>query len=414
LGVEGGLPLKEALEIARMVDASSADAISISAMGYKEFASTHVPEPLGAFIPYIEAVKRVFRKPVIGVGRITPEIGEEALREKRLDLVAMGRTLIADPELPNKVASGRLEEIRPCINCYVCQDVRYEGGSICCSVNAAVGREATYALQPVKTSKNIVVIGGGPAGMEVARVAAARGHRVKLYEKGRNLGGQLLWASVPPHKEELAKLRDYLMGQLRNLGVQVECGREVTPEFLVDARADAVVIATGISATVPAIPGIKDGKVFLAQQILSGEVEVPGSAVVVGGGMVGLETAEFLVERGKKVTIVEMLPELAANMRATPKKKLLDRLFKKSINIFTEAKCERVTSEGLTIADRDGKTSAIKADVIIFSTGAVSNNGLWNALKGHVSGLYSAGDSVEPRGIMEAIDDAMRIATGIS
>lgn len=414
LGVEDGLPLAEALEIARMVDASSADAISVSAMGYKEFVSTHVPESLGAFIPYIEAVKKVFRKPVIGVGRITPEMGEEALREKRLDLVAMGRKLIADPELPNKVASGRLEEIRPCINCYVCQDVRYEGGSICCSVNAAVGHETTYALQPAKTPKNIVVVGGGPAGMETARVAAARGHRVKLYEKEGSLGGQLLWASVPPHKEELAKLRDYLIRQLRNLGVQVECGREVTPEFVVNTRADAVVIAAGIAATVPVIPGMKDGNVYLAQQVLSGEVEVPDRAVVVGGGMVGLETAEFLLERGKKVTIVEMLPELATNMRATPKKKLLDRLSKKSIDIFTEAKCERVTSEGLTLADRDGKTRTIKADAIVFSTGAVSNNGLWSALKGRVSDLYSAGDSMEPRGIMEAMDDAMRIAIGIS
>ena len=414
LGAEGGLSLKEALEIAKRVDASSSEAISISAFGYKDFASTHIPESFGAFIPYIEAVKKVFRKPVIGVGRITPEMGEGALREKKLDLVAMGRALIADPELPNKVASGRLEEIRPCINCYVCQDVRYGGGSICCSVNAAVGHETTYALHPAKTPKNIVVIGGGPAGMEAARVAAARGHRVKLYEKGRSLGGQLLWASVPPHKEELAKLRDYLMGQLGNLGVQVECGREVTPEFVVNAQPDAVVIATGISATVPAIPGVKDGNVYLAQQILSGEVEVPDRAVVVGGGMVGLETAEFLLERGKKVTIVEMLPELAANMRATPKKKLLDRLSKKSIDIFTEAKCERVTSEGLTIADRSGKTRMIKANAIVFSTGAVSNNGLWNALEGRISGLHSAGDSMEPRGIMEAIGDAMRIATGIS
>jgi 2,4-dienoyl-CoA reductase-like NADH-dependent reductase (Old Yellow Enzyme family)/thioredoxin reductase len=414
LGAEDGLSLKEALEVARMVDASSADAISISAFGYKEFTSTHVPESLGAFIPFVEAVKKIFRKPVIGVGRITPEIGEEALRGKKLDMIAIGRALIADPDLPNKVASGRLEEIRPCINCYACQDVRYGGGSICCSVNAAAGREVTYALQPVKTPRSIVVIGGGPAGMEAARVAAMRGHRVTLYEKENALGGQLLWASVPPHKEELVKLRDYFVGQLRNLGVQVECGREVTPEFLVNARADALVIATGISATVPAIPGLKDGKVYLAQQILSGEVDIPGSAAIVGGGMVGLETAEFLLERGKKVTIVEMLPELATNMRATPKKKLLDRLSKKSVDIFTDVRCERVTSEGLTIVDRDGKTRTIKADAIVFSTGVVSNNGLWDAMRGQVSDLYAAGDSIEPRGIMEAIDDAMRIATGIS
>lgn len=216
LGIENGLSLEEALEIATLVEGSGVDAMSVSAFGYGKFEDTIKPEKEGALLPFAEAFKKRVSKPIMAAGMITPALGEQALRNGQADLVVLGRALIADPELPQKVVRGEEEDIRPCILCYWCDDSRSSGGSIRCLVNPATGREGEYVIRPTKEVKDVFIVGGGPAGMEAGRVAALRGHRVRIYEKDERLGGQLRFASVPPHKERLEKLNDYFINQLNN------------------------------------------------------------------------------------------------------------------------------------------------------------------------------------------------------
>lgn len=412
-GIEDGLSLDEALEIVEMVKESPVDAISVSAFGYGKFSTAHIPDIPGTYIPMAAEVRKRISQPVMAAGMITPEVGEEALRDGKIDIVILGRALLADPEFPNKVVSGRVEEIRPCIQCYVCRDSRFTGGVLRCSVNAALGREKEYNLRSVNQAKQVVVIGSGPAGMEAARVAAMRGFGVRLYERQKKVGGQLLVASAPPHKERIRRLNDYFLTQLKKLNVQIELEKEATPGFIREVKADAIIIATGINTVVPKLPGVDGANVMLAQQVLAGETETGVRVVIIGGGMVGCETAEFLEERGRKVTIIEVLPELAVNMRPTPREKLLDRLAEKPIDIFTRAQCERMTEQGLVITDREGKSRTIQADTVVWATGAIPSLELFDALKEVLPEIYRAGDCVEPRGIMEAIDEGMQVAFGL-
>ncbi|MEK7848287.1 MAG: FAD-dependent oxidoreductase, partial [Chloroflexota bacterium] len=265
-GIEGGTTLEETLAVARMVQEEGIDGLHISAYGQGSQAfKAPEPEIRGGLVPLAEAVKKITRVPVIAVGGLTAPLGEKALAEGRADLVAMGRALIADAELPNKAAQGRAEDIVPCIACLECLNwVVFQRKGLRCSVNPALGHEGEL-LQPAAKPKRVVVIGGGPAGMEAARVAALRGHQVTLYEKGKELGGQLLSATVPPAKEDIGDLARYLAVKLKKAKVKVVLGTEPGLRQVQSLRPEAVVIATGVSPTVPAIPGIEKARVVMAE-----------------------------------------------------------------------------------------------------------------------------------------------------
>jgi NADPH-dependent 2,4-dienoyl-CoA reductase/sulfur reductase-like enzyme len=322
--------------------------------------------------------------------------------------------LIADPDLLLKVAAHQEDDVTPCIGCTLClfESVIAEK-EIECTVNAAVGRELEYQIEPTDKSKKVLIVGGGPAGMEAARVAALRGHQVMLYERKNQLGGQLLFASKPPFKDDLVTLMDYLAKQIRKLGVQIELSKEVTPELIDGINPDVVILATGSSPLVPKIPGIDRGNTIIAEDVLSNKLNLGERVIILGGGLVGCETALFLAEKGKKVTIVEMLPEAATNVIPVVRMALLGKLSEKRVTILTNTKVEEIDSTSMTVTNAEGKRQILNADNIILAAGAVSNKQLAENLKGKVQEFYLIGDATEPRRIKEALSEGNHIGRRI-
>jgi 2,4-dienoyl-CoA reductase-like NADH-dependent reductase (Old Yellow Enzyme family)/thioredoxin reductase len=415
LGPGAGLTLDEAHEVARMAEEAGVDALEIAAMLWGVIPRLPPPtaEAPGGLLPFMDGLKKAVRIPLIAAARITPELGEKALQQGQADLIAMGKALIADPELPLKALSDRVDEIRPCIGCLRCIDNQtVKGKGIMCSVNAAVGRERESELKPALKIKRVFVIGGGPAGMEAARVAALRGHRVTLYERQDRLGGQLLEAVIPPHKDNMKPFLEYLTRQTANGGMNVKLGADADDRVISEARPDAVVLAAGVTTSVPLIKGIGQVGVLTARDVLHG-TGVGETVVVIGGGLVGCETAEYLAQQGKKVTIVEMLDEVAGVMPLALRKMLLARLDDMKVTVLTGVKCQEFTKGSLLMTTREGLERATPFDTVVIAVGGRANQSLLEGLRKAVPAVHCAGDCVEPRGIAEAMADGLRIGLEI-
>lgn len=413
-GLEGGTPVTEAQEICRMVEEAGADAIHIRVSSMNWGLGPQIPPPMaqrpGSFLPLVEAVKEAVSIPVIAVGRIDLKLGEEVLREGRADFIAMGRGLLTDPQVLIKASAGRWDEIAPCIGCMRC--VFGKNATVNCTVNAAVAREQEYQITRATKAKRVLIIGGGPAGMEAARVAALRGHEVILYEKGERLGGQLLLAVKPPFKDHLASLAPYLQAQLEKLKVRVELGIEAGQEIIEKAKPDVVIVAAGTIPIIPEIPGLSlhKNKVFLTSQALTTGIGSGRKVVVIGGELVGCETAEVLADKGYEVTVTRRGAAMATRLEPFLREILLPRLSGKNVAMFTGVKYEEVTDKGLRITANDGSKRLLEADSIVLAAGARPDRRIYDELQGRLAEIYLAGDCVEPRGIMEAIHDGAAIA----
>ncbi|MBA7675344.1 NADH oxidase [subsurface metagenome] len=405
-GVEGGTTLEEAKEIARMVQNAGVNAIHVSAYGPK--APTNLPSP--TFVPAVieelaEEIKKVVNVPIIAIGRITPEAGERIIEEGKADLVAIGKALLADPELANKAASDRLEDITPCIVCMKCMDdlSSPDVPGVRCSVNAALGKEKEYAITPAKKSKKVLIVGGGPAGMEAARVAALRGHKVTLWEKESRLGGQLVQAAIPPYKDRVASLTKYLQTQLKKLNVNVELGKETTAAMIEEFKPEVVILATGVKHPIPDIPGLEKVRAVQAADVLEDKVDVGNRVAVIGGGLVGCETALFLALQSRRVTVLEVLPEMALGVATRLRALFMERLLDEGVTLLLEIKCNEITPTGLVVTTKEGEKKTIEADTIVLAAGSLPNNKLYQDLKGKVPEVHCIGDCVEPRTIRDAI-----------
>lgn len=406
----GGYGLPDSLELGRRLRQSGVDLLHVSAgTGDNAASSTYVIQPKAlppaCLIPFAEAFRREVGPPVIGVGRITrPELAERLLAEGKIDLVAMGRALVADPEWPHKVQGSAEGPLRRCIGCNRCIEAVTNQQPITCTVNPLVGREAEAAPGLASLPRTVAVVGGGPAGLEAACAAAELGHRTILCEREMSLGGQLKEASVPPNKEGLAGIIQYYEARLLKSGVELHLGQEVDPLALEKIGADVVILATGAGPLRLEFPGSGQANVVTAREVLLDRCSVGERALVVGGGLVGCETAELLAGWGRRVQLIDMLPELAGEVEVRTRGLLLDRLRQAGVATITEAAITSLAGDEVTLEVR-GEKRKLKADIVILAVGALPERALAESLSAGKLPYHLIGDCQRPRNILHAVQE---------
>ncbi len=396
--VPGGRTIEDTKAIAVLLEQAGINAIHVSAGVYGSMQFIIPPSAVrhGWIADFAAEVKKVVSIPVITVGRITdPIMAETIIASGKADFVSMGRASLADPELPNKTSAKKFDDINYCIGCLQgCVGNLFKGNPGGCLVNPVTGRESEFALRPVDKKKKVFVAGGGPAGMEAAIVAAQRGHEVHLYEKSDRLGGQYLIGAIPPNKGEVDMFLAWQQNQLKKYNVNVHFNTELTVEIVEKEAPDAVIVATG-------------------GEPLLGNVNVGHRVIVIGGGMVGSETADHLANHGKEVTIVEMLPDIAIDEEAAVRYFLMKDLHDNGVKIFVNAPVKEILDDGV-ISEIDGAETKIgPADTIVMAIGAKSVNNLTKELEGEVPLVLTIGDALKVRKALEAVEEGYRAGLAV-
>lgn len=410
---KGGIDEADAVQFAQWLVEDGVDMLHVAQANHTGNMADTIPpmgvQPYGFFVKIAGDIKKAVNVPVSAVGRIVDaEMAARVIESGMADMVAMGRPLLADPDWGTKIAAGKACDIRRCISCNKgCTDAIQNRQFLSCVLNAENGYENTRSIQPAAQKKKIAVLGGGPAGLEAARVAALRGHDVTLFEKTTTLGGQLNIACVPPRKEEMRRAAQDLIHSVCNAGVHLCMGQTRTAEQLKDAGFEAVINAVGAHSAAPRIPGIDSVNVADAWKVLAGEQQVYGTVAVIGGGMVGCETAEYLAARGCKVSVIEMMDKIAAGESTTILPTLLENYKTYGVEQYPSHKVKEFRIDAVVCENKDGAEVTIPCDYIVLAMGARSNEFDAAALEAASIPVYSIGDAAG-----KAADISNAIRTG--
>lgn len=415
----GGITLADSLQYAGELERAGVDVLNVSvgATNDRRGLDYHITppydRPAGTYVHLAAAIKRKVNILVAAVGRInSPDLAEFIVGQGKADLITIGRQLIADPEWPNKVAHEQREDIRPCLSCCECVEIVMNGKQLQCAVNPMVGREFGYGAVPEEERKTVVVIGGGPAGMQAAAIAGSRGHKVVLFEKAEKLGGQLLFSCLPPYKEAHAHLAKYLMKQIEKSGAEVRLRWNGDVNSIQKEKPDVVILAAGAVPIFPPIPGVQRNIAVSSLDVLSGQSEVGDKVVVIGGGMIGLETAELLSSMGKEVTIVEMLEEVGRDTISVLREAVKERLKKAGVRINTGSEVVEILDKGVWVKV-EAEKNFLGADSVVLACGMKADSELKGQIEESGGKVLAIGDCVEPRRIRFAIEEGFRVGVEI-
>lgn len=410
---KGGIDEADAVQFAQWLVEDGVDMFHVAQANHTGNMADTIPpmgvQPYGFFVKIAGDIKKAVNVPVSAVGRIVDaDMAARVIESGMADMVAVGRPLLADPDWGTKIAAGKACDIRRCISCNKgCTDAIQNRQFLSCVLNAENGYENTRSIQPAAQKKKIAVLGGGPAGLEAARVAALRGHDVTLFEKTTSLGGQLNIACVPPRKEEMRRAAQDLIHAVCNAGVHLCMGQTRTAEQLKDAGFEAVINAVGAHSAAPRIPGIDSVNVADAWKVLAGEQQVYGTVAVIGGGMVGCETAEYLAARGCKVSVIEMMDKIAAGESVTILPTLLENYKTYGVEQYPSHKVKEFRMDAVVCENKDAAEVTIPCDYIVLAMGARSNEFDAAALEAAGIPVYSIGDAAG-----KAADISNAIRTG--
>lgn len=401
-----GIEIEETIEVAEALEKAGVHTIHVSGGTvptiHKLTSPSCMPSAIHAWAS--EAIKRVVTIPVVASGAITtPEIAEGILKERKCDFVGLARPLLADPYWPEKAKLNRLEDINSCIRCCDgCFGRRAYRGQVSCTTNVRLGREDEPRIEVTAKAKKVVVVGGGPSGLEAARVAALSGHQVTLYEK-RKLGGWLIEASVPEFKADFRNLLSYQYNQIRKFGVNI-IEKEATIDNLSGNHFEAIIVATGSTPAIPRVRGTEKSIVLQAVAVLGG-ARTGQNIIVVGGGSVGCETALYLAEQGKRVTLIEMRDAIATDFDSSTRGGFFEKVRSTDLEICVNTKLEEITDGGIIASDRSGRLIEFQCESVILAVGMRANDGLIKALENSNLEFTPVGDCVEPRSLYDAVHE---------